>query len=262
MILTLDIGNSNIVFGVYHKEKLLFTARVKTDVLRTEWEYAVLIRDILKLNSCHADSLTGSIISSVVPPLSAILSDAVSIVKSGIPVLQIGPGIKTGLNIKIDNPSQLGADMVATAVGAMTKYPLPAVIIDLGTATKITVVDCDRNYLGGSIMPGVMISLDALSNRAAQLPHISLTDEVTVIGTNTIDAMKSGVILGTAGMVDGMIERYREKVGKEASVVACGGLVGAIIPHCRANIITDHYLLLDGLRFLYEKNVPSAPVTD
>ena len=254
MLLAVDIGNSNIVLGGYHGDQLLFVARIRTDSLRTEFEYAVLIKDILSLYHCQPDDITGGIVSSVVPPLSSVLRKAIRLIKK-VKVLTIGPGIKTGLNIKIDNPGQLGVDLLATAIGAMEKYPLPAIIIDLGTATKITVVDKDGCFRGGAILPGVMIALDALSSQAAQLPKISLDGEnIAPIGTNTIDCMKAGTILGAASMVDGMIERYKEILGNDVSVVACGGLVGAVLPHCRSEIKKDETLLLDGLRILYKKN--------
>ena len=159
------------------------------------------------------------------------------------------------MNIRIDNPAQLGADFVATAIGTIEKYALPAIVIDLGTATKISLLDAQKTFLGGSIMPGVMISLDALSSRAAQLPHISLEEPVELIGTNTIDCMKSGVILGTASMLDGMINRYEEKLGPAATVVACGGLVNAVVPFCKHKITIDDNLLLDGLYAIYRRNL-------
>lgn len=254
MLLAIDIGNSNIVLGGYENNKLRFVSRFRTDSLRTEFEYAVLMKNILDLYHISPDSISGGIISSVVPPLSGILKNAVQLIKR-VRVLTIGPGMKTGLNIKIDNPGQLGADLLATAVGAVAKYPLPAMIIDLGTATKIMVVDKDGCYRGGSIMPGVMIALEALCSRTAQLPKISLENgEIDPIGTNTIDAMKSGTILGAASMIDGMVDRYKAVLGSEATVVACGGLVSGIIPHCKSEIITDETLLLDGLLALYQKN--------
>lgn len=255
MLLAIDIGNSNIVMGGYREETLCFVSRFRTDSLRTEFEYAVLIKNILSFYGISPQDITGGIISSVVPPLSDVMKKAVCLVKK-VRVLTIGPGMKTGLNIKIDNPGQLGADMLATSVGAMGKYPLPAVVIDLGTATKITVVDKDGCFRGGAIMPGVMISLEALSSSAAQLQKIGLDNAQSVqpIGTNTVDCMKSGIILGNAGMIDGMIARYKEVLGEQVSVVACGGLSSAIIPHCTSHIIMDETLLLDGLRILYQKN--------
>ena len=206
MILSIDIGNSNINIGAYCDGGLLFLTHIVSEAGKTEVEYAVLLHHILHLHRLSEQNLKGAVISSVVPQLSPVLKAAVQLT-SPVPVMQIGPGVKTGLNIRIDNPAQLGADFVAAAVGAFEKYPLPVIIVDFGTATKISIVDRSRSFIGGSIMPGVRVSLDALSNRAAQLPHISLEPPAPVIGTNTIDCMKSGVLLGNASMIDGMIER-------------------------------------------------------
>ena len=169
-------------------------------------------------------------------------------------MLLVGPGIKTGLNIKIDNPAQTGADLVCVSVAAIKKYPLPSIVIDMGTATSITALDKDGNFLGGSIIPGVRISLDALTNRTAQLPQISLGDNAEIIGKNTVDAMRSGVLLGQASMIDGMIKKYKKVLGDDMTVIATGGIAGRIVRHCEEEIIYDENLLLDGLRFLYEKN--------
>jgi len=255
MILAVDIGNSNTVFGAYKQDKLLFCARVQTDSLKTETEYAVLIQSILALHKADAAALQGAIISSVVPPLSPVMKDAICLVKQ-IPVLAVGPGLKTGLDIKIDSPRQLGADLVCTAVGALEKYPLPVIIIDMGTATKLTVVDRNRAFIGGAIMPGVMIALDALAEKAAQLPPVSLqASHIKAIGANTVDCMQAGAVLGAASMIDGMVQRYREEIGQDATVVACGGVVEFILPHCKQPIIQDRNLLLDGLKALYDKNI-------
>lgn len=254
MLLVVDIGNSNIVLGGYEGENLLFVSRIRTDSRRTDVEYAVLIKEILGLYGYLPADITGGIISSVVPPLSGALKNAILLIQK-VKVLTVGPGIKTGINIKIDNPGQLGADLLATAVGAVSKYPLPAVVIDLGTATKITVIDKDGSFRGGAIMPGVIVALNALAAQTAQLPRISLdAASVDPIGTNTVDCMKSGSILGTASMIDGMIERYREELGPDVSVIACGGLVSGIVPHCKAAVHTDENLLLEGLRILFYKN--------
>ena len=256
MILAIDIGNSNIVLGVYEDRTLQFVARMQTHARRTADEYAVLMHDALALHGAQAAQIGGAIISSVVPALSDVFSRAVQLLCGVVP-LQVGPGIRTGLNIKIDDPGQLGADLCATAIGAIEKYPLPAVIIDLGTATKVTAVDKGRAFLGGAIMPGVVISLEALSSRTAQLPHIGLgsAGKLKCIGTNTVECMQAGVILGAASMLDGLIERCREEMGEVATVVACGGLVQAIVPYCRSKIVADENLLLDGLIALYHKNV-------
>lgn len=255
MILVIDIGNTHIVVGGYREGKLDFSVRLGTNAARTGPEYAATLGAVLNLYRVDLSAVTGAIVSSVVPPLSGALCRAVSLLCPGVEPLLVGAGMKTGLNIRIDNPKELGADMLASAVGAMVKYPLPAIIIDLGTATKITVVDEAKCFLGGCIMAGVDISLRALSSSTALLPHISLDSEVRQpIGTNTVDCIKSGTILGCACMLDGMIQRYREAIGENATVVACGGLAPAVIPHCRTKVILDDSLLLDGLLALYNKN--------
>ena len=253
MILSIDIGNSNINIGAYCDGGLLFLTLIVSEAGKTEVEYAVLLHHILHLHRLSEQNLKGAVISSVVPQLSPVLKAAVQLT-SPVPVMQIGPGVKTGLNIRIDNPAQLGADFVAAAVGAFEKYPLPVIIVDFGTATKISIVDRSRSFIGGSIMPGVRVSLDALSNRAAQLPHISLEPPAPVIGTNTIDCMKSGVLLGNASMIDGMIERYEEKAGPAASIVATGESVDAVAPFCRHKLLVDKTLRLDGLYAVWKKN--------
>ena len=253
MILSIDIGNSNINIGAYCNGGLLFLTHIVSEAGKTEVEYAVLLHHILHLHRLSEQNLKGAVISSVVPQLSPVLKAAVQLT-SPVPVMQIGPGVKTGLNIRIDNPAQLGADFVAAAVGAFEKYPLPVIIVDFGTATKISIVDRSRSFIGGSIMPGVRVSLDALSNRAAQLPHISLEPPAPVIGTNTIDCMKSGVLLGNASMIDGMIERYEEKAGPAASIVAMGESVDAVAPFCRHKLLVDKTLRLDGLYAVWKKN--------
>lgn len=254
MILTIDIGNSNIVFGVYEQKTLLFSSRIKTDSLRTETEHAILLSNILTLHDVTPSALSGAAISSVVPNLTAVIREAVKII-CDIPVLAVGPGVKTGLNIRIDDPGTLAADLCCTAVGAMAKYPLPAIIIDLGTATKITVVDAQKAYIGGAIAPGVMLSLGALAKSTALLPTVGLSTELKVICTETVDAMMSGSILGTACMLDGMIDRFSEVLGEVKTIVACGGLANTIIPHCRHKVTVDNDLLLDGLLNIYQRNI-------
>lgn len=254
MILTVDIGNSYIIFGMHDNGSMLFSSRIKTDPLKTETEMAVLFANLIKLNGFETDAISGAAISSVVPSMTAAARKAVSEL-CGIEPLVVGPGVKTGLNIKIDNPSSLAADMCCAAVGAMEKYPLPAIIIDLGTATKITVVDKDCAYIGGAIAPGVMVSLGALAKKTALLPSIGLDREIKVIGTETSEAMLSGIVLGTASMLDGMIERFIEQIGDVKTVVACGGLASSVIPYCRREgIIIDRDLSLHGLLNIYYKN--------
>lgn len=254
MILAVDVGNSNIIFGGYRADKFVFSCRVKTDSAKTEWEYATLIADLLRLNGCSVEEFSAMALSSVVPSLTSVMRGTAKILGLSH-FLSVAPGLKTGLNIKIDDPSQLGADLACTAVATIEKYPLPAIIIDLGTATKILVVDKQKGFRGGAIMPGVLVALSALSSSTAQLPHIGLGNGIKVIGTNTVDSMLSGSILGTASMIDGMVERYRAEIGEIATVVACGGLVEQIIPHCKSDIIIDDGLVLDGLMAIYRKNM-------
>lgn len=256
MILAIDIGNSNICYGIYEGKEELFTARTKTDLQRTETEYALQMAEICRLHEFDPAAVTGAAISSVVPALTGVFTNALKLM-GDIPAVVVGPGVKTGINIRIDEPASLGADLVCTAVGTAEKYPLPAIIVDLGTATKITVVTAERNFIGGAILPGVLISLEALSGSASLLPSIGLgTGKIKTIGSNTVDCMISGSVLGTACLIDGMVERYCEELGEVKTVVACGGLSPAIIPHCRTDIILDQNLLLQGLLDIYRRNRP------
>ena len=166
----------------------------------------------------------------------------------------IGPGVKTGLNILMDNPAQLGSDLVANAVAGIHEYPVPLIIIDMGTATTISIVDKNKNYIGGMIMPGIRVSSDTLTQRTSQLPKISLEPPKKLIGTNTIDCMKSGIVHGNAACIDGMVSRIQKDLGQKATVVATGGLAKTIVPLCEAEIILDDALLLKGLNYIYEKN--------
>ena len=253
MILTIDIGNTNTVLGGYEERKLMFVSRIRTDASKTADEYAALIRSMLHLNEMSGKQIEGCVVSSVVPSLQAAIKSAVSKI-SKAKILVIGPGVKTGLNILIDNPAQLGADLASACVGALKKYKLPCVVVDLGTATKFSVIDKAGNMQGCSIMPGVQISLDALSSRTAQLPQISLEGEIPLIGKNTVDSMRSGIVLGTAGMIDALCDKIEKQLGEETTVVATGGLASFIVPHCQRKIIINDTLLLEGLLEIYYKN--------
>lgn len=256
MILTVDVGNTNIVLGGFAEEKLMFVTRLQTNKYKMADEYTIQFKALLDLYGYSPSVFKGAIISSVVPPLLPTLKMAIKQLFD-CRVLTVSPGTKTGLNIVTDNPGVLGADLVCGAVGAISKYPLPCIVVDLGTATKFSVIDENGTFLGVSIMPGINISLDALSKRTAQLPHIEFADATHIIGTNTLDSMLSGVVFGNASMIDGMIERIEEEIGKKATVVITGGLAGNIVPHCRCNAITDSNLLLYGLLEIYKKNVKS-----
>lgn len=256
MILAIDAGNTNTQFGAFDDgEKLVFESRIATDQFRMEDEYAIVLTDILKLYGVKAEEVTGAILSSVVPPVTVQLKPAIEKV-CGCRVKTIGPGLKTGLNIKIDEPASLGADMAAVAVGAKEKYPLPAIVIDLGTATKILAVDKTGAFIGGIISPGVKISAEALAAKTAALPLIGISGEPlkNVIGTNTIDCMRSGLLNGTAFMLDGMIESFEREIGEKCTVVATGGFSSAIKPLCKTDFILDENLILTGLLEIYKKN--------
>ncbi len=256
MIFAVDVGNTNIVLGAYKNDKLLFTARLLTKSSKTEDEYAIDIINILKIYNMAVINYEGAIISSVVPSLIPILKKA--ILKSlKIDTLVVNTKLNLGMNIKTENPGALGADLICGSVAALQKYDMPCIIFDLGTATTICAIDKNKNYLGGSIFPGVNISLRALSNTTAQLPHINLYEECKdVIGKNTISAMLSGVILGTASLIDGMIERYKSQIGEDAVVIATGGIASLIVPNCKSKINLDEQLVLDGLNYIYNMNTP------
>lgn len=253
MILALDIGNTNIVIGCMENETCSFVERVSTNSSKTVLEYVVDFKTLLELYRIPMENITGCIVASVIPPLNNIVISALQKLLHVKPLL-VGPGIKTGLNILMDNPTQIGADLIVDAVAGLHYYGAPIIMIDLGTATTISVLDKNKNYIGGMILPGVRVSLDSLVNRTSQLPRISLEAPKKIIGKNTIDAMKSGIILGQASCLDGMIERIWEDLGYETKVVATGGLASSIVPYCRREIIYDNELTLKGLEILYRKN--------
>ncbi len=253
MILAVDIGNSNIVLGCFDENEILFEDRLSTDREATVLEYAVIIKTSLEMHKLEYEQITGAIISSVVPSVTENVQQAVYRL-TGQQAMVVGPGVKTGLNILLDDPKQLGSDRVADAVGAIGEYPCPLIIVDMGTATTISVIDRNKSFLGGMIIPGLQVSLDSLANRTSQLPHISLDAPKKVIGTNTVDCMKSGIIYSTAGSIDGAIDRIEQELGESCTVVSTGGHARKIIPHCHHEILIDPYLLLKGLMAIYEKN--------
>ena len=253
MILAVDIGNSHTVVGCIQDLDIVYIARIETNPLKTEYEFAATLKQLFDFEKIDYMNFEGAIVSSVVPPLTHTLKTAIKML-TGITPLIVGTGLKTGLNILIDNPAQLGSDLVVGGVAALASYKLPIIIFDLGTATTISVIDEKSNYLGGAIAPGMQLSLSALVSGTSQLPKVSLESPKKCIGTNTIDCMQSGSILGTAAMVDGMIDRIEEELGGKASVVATGGIAKIIIPHCKREIVYDEDLLLRGLAIIYQKN--------
>ena len=256
MILAVDIGNSNIVIGGIQEMEILFEARLRTDATKTSDEYCIDLKMILEVYKVEASALEGAIISSVVPQVLNSMKTAVKKL-TGHTALVVGPGLKTGLNIKIENPAQTGADLVVASVAALREHKAPIIVIDMGTATTVTAMDETGAFIGGSICPGVKISLDALTERTALLPGLQLDQPKRAIGRNTIDCMRSGIMLGTACMLDGLIERFEEELGSKATVVATGGIAKFIIPMCRTPIVYDKDLLLKGLAILYRDNTRS-----
>lgn len=254
MVLTIDIGNTNIVFGVFDGDKLVLESRMDTNSRRMADQYAITMEQIFELYGIKREDIKGAIISSVVPPVSDQLK--ISVKRAfGVTPIMIGAGIKTGLNILIDDPSTLGADLVCGAAAAKELYPLPCIIIDLGTATKIYAVDKNGGFIGGVIAPGIKISLEALAGKTVSLPMISLDGGAPVIGKNTVDCMRSGLLYGHAGMLDGFITKFKKELGGDCSVVATGGFSGVIKEYCESDFEIDGTLLLKGLKFIYDKNV-------
>ncbi len=262
MILAIDVGNTNIVVGGLRgfeepqdtaQKDIIFTERLSTDMVKTSLEYAILFRTALQLHKIETEQIEGAIISSVVPPLTPVIRSALRKI-TGMNALILGPGIRTGLNIRIDDPATVGADLVAGAVVALACYKPPLSVIDLGTATTLMVVDQDSNYIGGAIMPGVRLSLSSLVSNASMLQGITLDIPKKAIGRNTQDAMNSGILFGHAAMIDGLLDRFENEVGSKLTVIATGGLAGKVIPACRHEIIRDDGLLLTGLRVIYERN--------
>ncbi|MDO4521808.1 MAG: type III pantothenate kinase [Eubacteriales bacterium] len=253
MILTVDIGNTNIVIGCFEKKELLFLERLSTHRLRTAADYMVRIHQLLSIYQLTPEQIEGSILSSVVPPLTDTLSDAVHRLTGSAPLI-VGPGIRTGLNILMDHPAQVGSDLIVAAVAGMLDYSLPVIIIDMGTATTFSAVDQKKNYLGTIILPGVRTSMDSLSSATSQLPRIALEAPGRVLGKNTTESMQSGAIFGNAACIDGMIDRIEEELGQSATIVATGGLAPAVTRYCRRDIITDDDLVLKGLLYLYDMN--------
>ena len=253
MILAIDIGNTNIVLGCIDNNKTYFIERLSTIKTKMELEYAIDIKMVLDLHGIDAGKLEGAIVSSVVPQITNVVKEATEkILKKK--TLVVGPGVKTGLKIMMDNPAQLGSDLVADAVAGIDGYEPPLIIFDLGTANTVCVVDSNKNYIGGMIYPGIYTSLNALTANASQLSGISLEAPKRIIGKNTVECMKSGVIYSNAACMDGIIERLEEELGQPATVIATGGLAKKIVPHCRKKIILDDELLLKGLLVIYNKN--------
>ena len=253
MILAIDIGNTNIVLGCIDQDRCVFVERLSTVRTKTELEYAIDIKNVLDIYHIRRNELEGGIISSVVPQITTIVKMAVEkILKRE--ALVVGAGIRTGLNIRIDNPAQLGSDLVVDYVAGISEYPVPLLIFDMGTANTVCVIDRNKNYIGGMIYPGIGVSLDSLTAHASQLGGISLEAPEHIVGKNTAECMKSGVLYSSAAAIDGIVDRLEEELGSDVTVVATGGLAKKIVPYCRRKIILDDNLLLKGLAIIYRKN--------
>lgn len=253
MILAIDMGNTNIVIGCIDDKQIYFEERLSTDRSKTALEYAISFKNVLELHNIDSTQIEGSILSSVVPSLTRVVRSAVEKILGKLPMV-VGPGIKTGLNIHMDNPRGVGSDLIVDSVAGIAEYGAPLIIIDLGTATTLSVIDKNRNYIGGAILPGLRLAMEALSAGAAQLYNVSLEVPKNAIGKNTSDCMQSGMILGNAAALDGMIDRMTQELGYDVKVIATGGLASVITPLCRHEIIYDDALLLKGLKLIYDRN--------
>lgn len=253
MLLAVNIGTSHVYVGCMEGANAKSVFSLKSDLMRTDCEYAVLLEQAIRLCGLSSSELDGAIIASVVPPLTRIMRSAIRLLCHR-DALVVGSGIKTGLNIRIDNPAQLGSDLAVGAVGALERYTPPLIVINIGTATTFSVINSDAQLLGGAIMPGVSLALGALADTASQLPRVPIEAPKGCIGKNTIDCMKSGSVLGAAAAIDGMIARMEAELGESAGLIASGELASAIIPHCQREIIHDPELVLRGLAVIYAKN--------
>lgn len=253
MLLVIDVGNTNIVFGLYQKKELIIHWRIETDKERTEDEYAVLLKGLLSLHDLKFEDIKDVVISCVVPPLSPIIENLCRKYFSVVP-LAIGPGIKTGIPILYDNPKEVGADRIVNAVAAYEKYGGPLIVVDFGTATTFDAVSQKGEYLGGVIAPGIGISMEALFEKTAKLPKVELVMPDTVIGRDTVSSMQSGAIYGYAGLVDRIVEEMKKELGEKVYVVATGGLVELIAPQSKTIKEVNPFITLEGLRIIFEKN--------
>ena len=253
MILTIDVGNSNIVLGGVEGDDIVLEARLRTDSTKTSDEYCIDLKMILDVYNVSSSQIEGTIIASVVPQVLNSMQTAVMKL-TGKTSLVVGPGIKTGLKIQVENPAQTGADLVVGCVAALREHKAPMIIIDMGTATTYSVIDNKKNYIGGMITTGMAVSTDALIGRTAQLPKIAFDTPKRLIGKNTVECLQSGIMYSTACSIDGMIERIEDEIGEKCTVIATGGLAHLITPLCKREIILDEDLMLKGLINIYKRN--------
>ena len=253
MILTIDIGNSNIVLGGVKDDQIVFEARLRTEATKTSDQYCVDLKILMEVYGVSNTDIEGTIIASVVPQVLNSMRTAIQKLTGKVPLV-VGPGLKTGLNILLENPGQTGADLVVADVAALREHKPPLIVIDMGTATTMSVLDKNGAHIGGCIIPGVKISMDALTDRTALLPGLQLDQPKKAIGRNTIDAMRSGIMLGAACMLDGMVERMEAELGCKTTVIITGGIAKFIAPMCITPMIYDKDLIIKGLAALYRDN--------
>lgn len=253
MILTVDIGNSNIVLGGVKDDQIVFEARLRTEATKTSDQYCVDLKILLDVYKVSAEDIEGCIIASVVPQVLNSFQTAIKKL-TGKNSLVVGPGIKTGLDIRLENPAQTGADLVVADVAALREHKPPLIVIDMGTATTMAVLDQNGAHIGGCIIPGVKLSMDALTEKTALLPGLQLDQPKRTIGRNTVDAMRSGIMIGAACMLDGMVERMEQELGQKTTVIITGGIAKFIAPLCKTPMIYDKDLIIKGLAALYRDN--------
>lgn len=254
MILAFDVGNTNITIGcIDYNKKIHFVSRLSTDIYKSEDEYAIDLKNILDLYKINIKDIDGSIISSVVPPLITVHKNAIKKITGKAPII-VDDKMDLNFKIALDKDVELGADLIVGAAAAIDEYPKPLIIFDIGTATTVSVIDSSNTFIGGLILPGIKISLEALSNKTSKLPHIDLINPKNVIGKNSTDSMNSGIINGNAAMIDGLIDRINEEINEKSTVILTGGLANFVAPHCKKNIIFDNYLLIKGLLLIYKNS--------
>ncbi len=253
MIVVFDVSNTHIVLGLYQDKELLNHWTVATDLARASDEFAVLLHNLFELNGKSFADVKALVMSSVVPPVMPVLQE-LSLKYFNLKPIVVGPGVKTGMHVRYDNPREVGADRIVNALAGYERYGGPLIIVDFGTATAFCYVSDKGDYLGGALAPGMEIATEALFHRAAKLPRIEVTEPKSVIGRNTVEAMQSGILYGFASQVDGVVGRFKREIGQPVKVVATGMMAGLVAPHTDSIDLVDPLLTLEGLRIIYERN--------